>query len=583
MQPKREMRRKDGNAASFSKEEILLFITIRKNRTVLPDVLPRDLVADYQQEYASKIVAVKLDNTIHDLQTPVGKTRSLEFVELDSEAGWIVYRRSVEFLLIMAVHELFPGAEVIAKFRANNGLYCEVQLAGGEGEEARTLPAELVPKVEEEMRRIVAEDRPIVKEVMKREDAVRLFKDAKQIEKANLIASLELEFVSIYRCGGYYDYLYGAMMGSTGRLGRFALEAFEAGVLLRTPDLRSRGEVPPSMRQPKLSSVLAESKDWANILHCRYVTDLNRAIQSGRIGEVIRVSEALQEKRIAGIADHIAARRKDLRLILIAGPSSSGKTSFAQRLKVQLQVMGLRPVSISLDNYFVNREDTPKTPAGEYDYECLEALDVPEFNKDMLALLKGETITLPRYNFISGEREDSGITMSLQADQPIIVEGIHGLNEKLTAKIPRRNKFKIYVSALTQLNIDAHNRIPTTAARLIRRLVRDYQFRGASALKTLKQWPDVRQGEEKYIFPFQEEADVMFNSALIYELAALRRYAVPVLEAVTPDVPEYTKARRLLDFCQYFQDLPDEDDVPNNSLLREFIGKSVFFKGEDQV
>lgn len=561
----------------FFKEEIILFITIRKNRNILPDVLPRDLVADYQQEYASKIVAVKLDNTMHDLQTPVGRTRSLEFVELDSEAGWIVYRRSVEFLLIMAVHELFPRAEVIAKFRANNGLYCEVQLETG------NLPPELVPKVEAEMRRIVLEDRPIVKEVMARADAVRLFQDAKRMEKANLIASLNLASVSIYRCGGYYDYLYGAMLGSTAHLGRFALEPFEGGVLLRTPDLRSHGQVPGPVHQPKLSSVLAESKDWANILQCRYVTDLNRAIRSGRIGEVIRVSEALQEKRIAGIADHIAAQREDLRLILIAGPSSSGKTSFAQRLKVQLQVMGLRPVSISLDNYFVNREDTPKTPAGEYDYECLEALDVAEFNKDMLALLQGESVTLPRYNFITGERESSGITMSLQHDQPIIVEGIHGLNEKLTAKIPRKNKFKIYVSALTQLNIDAHNRIPTTAARLMRRLVRDYQFRGASALKTLKQWPDVRQGEEKYIFPFQEEADVMFNSALIYELAALRRYVVPVLEAVTPDVPEYTKARRLLDFCQYFLDLPDEEDVPNNSLLREFIGKSVFFKGESQV
>ena len=555
-----------------------MFVTIRKERNVLPQVLPRDLAADYQQEYASRIVAVKLDNTLHDLQTPIGKSRSIEFVELESEEGWIIYRRSVEFLLVMAVHELYPEAEVAAMFRANNGLYCEISVPG------KKLTEAMAQAIEAEMRRIVEEDRPIVKEVLEREAAVKLFKETKQVEKANLIASLKLPKVSIYRCGDYYDYLYGAMIGSTGHLGKFALDIFESGVLLRTPDLKSKGEVPPSVPQPKLSEVLTEAKNWANILRCRYVTDLNRAIRSGRISEVIRVSEALQEKHIAEIADYIAKHRQKLRLILIAGPSSSGKTSFAQRLRVQLQVMGLRPFSISLDNYFVNREDTPKTPAGAYDYECLEALDVDLFNKDMFALLKGESVVLPRYNFKTGEREWEGQTpLTLEKSQPIIVEGIHGLNEKLTAAIPREYKFKIYVSALTQLNIDAHNRIPTTDARLIRRLVRDYQFRGASALKTLKQWPDVRQGEEKYIFPYQEEADVMFNSAMIYELSALRRYAVPMLEAVTPDVPEYTKARRLLDFCQYFLDLPDEEDVPNNSILREFIGKSVFFKGEDQV
>lgn len=555
-----------------------MFVTIRKERNVLPQVLPRDLAADYQQEYASRIVAVKLDNTLHDLQTPVGKSRSIEFVELESEEGWIIYRRSVEFLLVMAVHKLYPEAEVAAMFRANNGLYCEISVPG------KKLTEVMVQAIEAEMRRLVEEDRPIVKEVLEREAAVKLFKETKQVEKANLIASLKLPKVSIYRCGDYYDYLYGAMIGSTGHLGKFALDIFESGVLLRTPDLKSKGEVPPSVLQPKLSEVLTEAKNWANILRCRYVTDLNRAIRSGRISEVIRVSEALQEKHIAEIADYIAKHRQKLRLILIAGPSSSGKTSFAQRLRVQLQVMGLRPFSISLDNYFVNREDTPKTPAGAYDYECLEALDVDLFNKDMFALLKGESVVLPRYNFKTGEREWEGQTpLTLEKSQPIIVEGIHGLNEKLTAAIPREYKFKIYVSALTQLNIDSHNRIPTTDARLIRRLVRDYQFRGASALKTLKQWPDVRQGEEKYIFPYQEEADVMFNSAMIYELSALRRYAVPMLEAVTPDVPEYTKARRLLDFCQYFLDLPDEEDVPNNSILREFIGKSVFFKGEDQV
>ena len=439
-----------------------MFVTIRKERNILPEVVPRDLAADYQQEYASRIVAVKLDNTLHDLQTPVGKSRSIEFVELESEEGWMIYRRTVEFLLIMAVHELYPDAEVAAMFRANNGLYCEISVPG------RTLTGAMVLAIESEMRRIVAENRPIVKEVMAREAAVKLFNETKQVEKANLIASLKLPKVSIYRCGDYYDYLYGAMIGSTGHLGKFALDIFESGVLLRTPDLKSKGEVPPSVPQPKLSEVLTEAKNWANILRCRYVTDLNRAIRSGRISEVIRVSEALQEKHIAEIADYIAKHCQKLRLILIAGPSSSGKTSFAQRLRVQLQVMGLRPVSISLDNYFVNREDTPKTPAGAYDYECLEALDVDLFNKDMLALLKGESVVLPRYNFVTGEREWEGQEpLILEKSQPIIVEGIHGLNEKLTAAIPREYKFKeSRQRAAAQHRCAQH--APTTDARRVR-------------------------------------------------------------------------------------------------------------------
>ena len=297
------------------------------------------------------------------------------------------------------------------------------------------------------------------------------------------------------------------------------------------------------------------------------------------IGDLIRISEALQEKRIAQIADHIFANHSNIRLILIAGPSSSGKTSFAQRLNIQLRVNGLHPIMLSLDDYFLNRDNTPINEKGEYNYECLEALDIKLFNKNMTDLLEGKSVQLPRYNFITGKREwNIEDTLSIQSDQPIIIEGIHGLNDKLTKDIPQKNKYKIYISALTQLNIDAHNRIPTTDIRFLRRLVRDYQFRGAYALKTLRQWPDVRAGEEKNIFPFQEEADAMFNSALIYELAVLKRYAVPLLEMVPRDVPEYTKANRLLDFCRCFSDITEEYDIPNNSLLREFIGKSIFFK-----
>jgi len=524
-------------------------------------------------ELAGVAVAANMDNEIHDLQNPVDGCGRLTFARQDSQEGWEVYRRSVTFLLITAVHEMAPEAEVRVDFSANGGLFIEVLgWPGG-------FRAESVQAIDQHMRAIVAERRPIVKRFLPRAEAVQLFKQSKAIEKANLIAALGRETVSVYACGAYTDYLYGAMLGSTESLGKFALDFFAPGLLLRTPSVASGGEVPPAKPQPKLSRVLQQAKRWADILHCDYVPDLNRANRSGKIGDIIRVSEALQEKSIAQIADHIAEKADDLRLILIAGPSSSGKTSFAQRLRIQLRVNGLEPVAISLDDYFRNRVDTPRTPEGAYDYEALEALDVPLFNEQMVQLLRGEEVELPYYNFLTGEREWGHYApFSIAPNQPIIIEGIHGLNEKLSAAIPRKNKYKIYISALTQLNVDAHNRIPTTSARLVRRLVRDYQFRGSSALKTLRQWPDVRKGEEAHIFPFQEEADVMFNSALIYELGVLRKYAKPLLEAVPAEAPEHVMARKLLDFCAYFDDITAEDEIPNNSLLREFIGKSVFFK-----
>jgi uridine kinase len=517
--------------------------------------------------------AGKLDGILRDLQTPVGGYHTIELIRLDEPSGRRIYRRSAIFLLVIAVHELYPKAGVVVQFSANNGLYCDINLPAG-----RKLDAVLVKAIEDRMRSIVAEQRPVLKKSLPREEAVKLFKQSKQIEKVNLIAALQQPMVSMYYCGDFYDYLYGPMLGNTGDIGAFALDFYAPGILLRTPEQGSVTAVPDSVAQPKLSNILGEAKDWAKILHCDYVTDLNRYNRQGDIGEIIHISEALQEKKIVEIADHIAKHRDQLRLVLIAGPSSSGKTSFAQRLRIQLRVNGLEPASISLDDYFCNREDTPRNEKGEYDFEALEALDLKLFNDNMVNLLKGEEVTIPTYNFVTGEREWNKAPMTLAAGEPVIIEGIHGLNEKLSVAIPRKNKYKIYISALTQLNIDSHNRIPTTDARLIRRLVRDYQFRGSSALKTLRQWPDVRAGEEKNIFPFQEEADTMFNSALIYELGVLKQYVVPMLAKVPRDVPEYTKARRLLDFCEYFDDIKDEDDIPNNSLLREFIGRSCFFK-----
>lgn len=531
-----------------------------------------EFAREQQQNYDSEIVGAILDNVLQDLQHETKGVQDVKFVTLDSKWGWDIYRRSVLFLLLTAAHELAPDAEGVAMFTANKGLFCEVRhIAYG-------LDAAGVARLEARMRGIIAENRPIVREELSREEAVRLFKKSKQIEKANLIASLKRDVVSIYHCGDFYDYLYGPMLPETQHLGKFALDFEAKGILVRTPDILSHGEVPKRLPQPKLSHVLEESKRWAAILHCNYVPDLNRATRLGKIGEVIRISEALQEKRVAQIADYIADHREKLRFILIAGPSSSGKTSFAQRLRIQLCVTGLNPISISLDDYFRNRADTPRNEKGEYDYESLGALDTELLNKDMLALLQGEEVILPRYNFVTGMREwQTETPLMVTKDQPIIIEGIHGLNEKLSEKIPRDRKFKIYVSALTQLNIDAHNRIPTTDARLIRRLVRDYRTRGAHALRTLKMWPEVRAGEEKNIFPYQEDADVMFNSALIYELGVLKKYAEPILRAVPVEADEHVEARRLLDILQYFDDITDEYQVPNNSILREFIGKSVFF------
>ena len=542
-----------------------------KGREIPAEMTLLELAQAVQKKGEPLIVAARVDNVLRDLQTPVGDFHTIELVDTRSEFGRRIYRRSVVFLLIMAVRELYPEAELVVQFTAHKGLYCAIQ-------SPFDVTESVVLELEQRMREIVAENRPIVKKRLQREEVVQLFKKSEQIEKANLVMSLETEKASLYYCGEFYDYLFGPMVSATGVLDKFALDAMPGGVLLRTPEPSAPEIVPAFKEQPKFGSILMEAERWASVLHCDYVSDLNRYIRRGEVADIIHVSEALHEKKIAEIADHIASNIKELRLILIAGPSSSGKTSFAQRLRIQLRVNGIEPVSISLDDYFRNWEDTPRTKDGAYDFENIGALDVELFNDHLVRLLNGEEVILPHYNFLTGKREVGSEHLSIAPTSPLIVEGIHGLNEALTASVPRGKKFKIYISALTQLNIDAHNRIPTTDARLLRRMVRDYQFRGAYALKTLRQWPDVRAGEEKNIFPFQEEADAMFNSALIYELAVLKRYAVPLLEMVPRDVPEYTKANRLLDFCRCFSDITEEYDIPNNSLLREFIGKSIFFK-----
>ena len=523
-----------------------------------------------QQKHTALITAVKIDNLLRDLQTDITPASQIEFIDMTQEDGILAYQRSILFIMMASVNLLYPDKEVVVEHSVNNGVYCELLPKGD-------LTAEDVIRIEEKMREFIAKKKDILKISLPREDAVALFRESQQIEKSKLIESLKQDIVSLYYCSGYYDYLYGPMLYNTELLDKFALDFYSPGLILRTPLKENPDQIPPAMKQRKLSMILSEADRWADILRGNYVTNLNDYIKENKSGDIIRISEALHEKKIAQIADHIVEDTQHLRLILIAGPSSSGKTTFAQRLRIQLLVNGLNPTSISLDDYFLDRELTPKNEHGEYDFESLYALDLDLFNKHMLALLNGEPVEIPVYNFTTGYREWRNHIVQVEKNQPIIIEGIHGLNDELTKDIPNNMKYKIYISALTQLAIDGHNRIPTTAARLIRRIVRDNQFRGSHPLKTIRQWSEVRAGENKNIFPYQENADVMFNSALIYELSILKKYAKPLLNKIDATLPEYNVSKRLIDFLDYFDDIQNEDDIPNNSILREFIGKSCFF------
>ena len=543
-----------------------------QEKTYGQETILREMAKDVATPEGELIVAAITDGRVRGLSEAAGAYRSLSWVFVGDAIGQRIYRSSVLFLFVVAMRELYGAEETefIVRDSANSGLYCDLVLPGG-------ITDESLAAIEAKMRAIIREDRPIERRTVPREEAVRLFKAVRQIPKANIIAAMKEQEIGLWFCGEQYDDLNGMLLDRTGALGCFTLERMDAGILFRTPS--GGGLVlPKPIFQPKFAQTLQDAKAWAKILRCEYLPDLNRIIQFGRTGDLIRISEALHEKKIAEIADRIAENIKKARLVMIAGPSSSGKTSFAQRLKVQLRVTGLEPVSISLDDYFLDREKTPRTPEGAYDYESLRALHVELFNEHLVALMAGKEVALPRYDFVTGCRIDgAGEKLCVTPEQPILVEGIHGLNEELTHAVPRDRKFKVYVSALTHLNLDMHNRIPLTGARLIRRLVRDYQFRASSAIKTLRQWPDVRRGENRNIFPFQEEADAIFNSALIYELAVLKKYAVPLLDAVPPEVPEYVHAQGLLQFLANFGNIRDEDDIPNNSILREFIGKSCFF------
>ncbi|RCX19972.1 uridine kinase [Anaerobacterium chartisolvens] len=539
-------------------------------RSVPEGISLNELSESFKKKFKSAIVAAKVDNDIKELNFELTGDCRVEFIDITNEDGARIYRRSLHFILIKAVNDLFPERKTVISHSISKGMYCEIR--GDSDFEPHE--AELIEK---RMREIVDAEIPFVRHIMPAEEARLMFIKEGRQDRCHAIQYRDKDYVTIYSCDGLNDYFYGYMLPHTGYVKVFGVRHYTYGVILLFPDRSNPDVLPPFKEQKKLFNIFVEYKHWGRILGVGNVGALNDIVDSGEIGSFIRVAEALQEKKIGHIADMITGSESRKRIVLISGPSSSGKTTFANRLAIQLRVNGVRPVTISLDDYFVDRDNTPKDENGQYDYEALEAIDVQLFNRHLSELICGCEVEIPIFNFPRGMRDEAGRKLCIEKDQVIIIEGIHGLNERLTSSIPRESKFKVYVSALTSMNIDDHNRIPTTDTRVIRRMVRDHQFRGCSAINTLRWWPSVRRGEERNIFPYQEEADVMFNSSLAYELGVLKLLAEPLLGEVGPSNPEYSEAKRLTEFLSYFLPIATHD-IPHNSIIREFIGGSCFYK-----
>lgn len=527
-----------------------------------------DLAQKYQDNYEFPIIVAKVNGVIQELYHEVQENSEVSFYTTKKTDGKRAYIRGMSMLLLKAVYEVIPNEEIDSisiDFCLDSGYFCRMK---GKVK----LTEELLGKIENKMKQFVEEDILFEKKVIPTREAKKLFTTLGMHDKSKLMEYRRNSRTTIYSLGGFIDYFYGAMPYSTAILKYFHLELFEEGFVFICPKKENPTTMPefkPSMKQYHTMQI---ATDWSAKLQVSSVGELNEIVVNGGLQELMLTQEALHEKTIGDIAVDIAKR--GCKVVTIAGPSSSGKTTFSYRLSTQLKTLGLCPHPIGLDDYFVNREDTPKDEDGKYDYECLGAIDVKQFNEDLTALLKGEPIQMPTYNFITGMREYNKPVMQIGKDDILVIEGIHGLNDQLTYSIARQDKYKIYISALTTLNLDAHNRIPTTEGRLIRRMIRDARTRGNTAQKTISMWQSVRRGESKYIFPFQEESDAMFNSALIYELAAMKLYADPLLFQVPKDCPEYTEAQRLLKFFDYFLPI-DPHDVPLNSILREFIGGGI--------
>lgn len=530
----------------------------------------KKIAEEYQTQYENDIVLVLVDGKLQELLKECKQDCKLEFVTTDTKIGNETYRRSMCLLLVKAIEDI-TSKESVPKIRVqysvSKGYYCTVD---GEFKVTDTF----LQQLEKRMTELVQEKAPIKKKTVHIDDAISLFNQQGMYDKERLFQYRRASAVNLYEIEGMADYYYGYMVPDASYLKYFALYRYDEGFVLQMPVKEKPKVIPPFEPQKKLFQILKESTQWGDMMHIETVADLNDQITKQGMQEVILVQEAYQERKVAELAMQIA-QRPNVKFVLIAGPSSSGKTTFSHRLSIQLQTLGLRPHPIAVDNYFVNREYTPKDENGDYDFECLEAIDCELFNHQLMELLEGKEVQIPTFNFKTGKREYNTPPTKMGKQDILVIEGIHCLNDALTYKLASKNKFKIYISALTQLNIDEHNRIPTTDGRLLRRMVRDSRTRGTSAQNTIAMWHSVRRGEEKNIFPFQEEADAMFNSALIYELAVLKQYAEPILFGIDKNCVEYMEAKRLLKFLDYFVGI-NAENVPKNSLLREFIGGGCF-------
>lgn len=529
-----------------------------------------ELSLRFKDKFKTQIMAAKIRNRVFPLTAGITESCSVHFIDRSDEEGMRIYTRSLTMLFIRACREVLPESEISVEHSLNKGLYCEIKKVGA-------LSPRIIKSVESKMREIASQKETFERFELNLEEAKKILLSIGFEDKSDLLSYRNEETIPLYKFGWMIDNYYGYLVYDSSYLDCFELKFYLPGVILRFPTISEPNRLPEYVDNPKLYGVFRESENWSDLVNIENIPQLNNKIKSGFGEELIYVCEALHEKKIAEIADKIASKKEQIKLILIAGPSSSGKTTFAERLKIHLLVNGISPVPISMDNYYIDRESIPLDEYGKRDLEAISTIDIELLNEHLCRLIQGEDVEIPFFNFKLGVREYKGHTVKLKESQPIIIEGIHGLNEQLTPMIPKRNKFKIYISALTQLNVDSHNRIPTTDTRLIRRIVRDNQFRGASITDTLNMWQSVRRGEEKYIFPFQEMADVMFNSALIYELAVLKPYILPLLDQIDESNPFLNEANRLRKFMKYFVDL-DSISVPSTSIIKEFLGGSSFHK-----
>ena len=512
-------------------------------------------------------ICAKVNNKVEGMHFRLYHNKDVEFLNMTSGSGSRNYTRTLFFILCKAVHDLYPRSSVVIDIPVSNGYYVDLSIG-------HDVNLDDVTRIRHRMQEIIDARMPITRHEVPTEDAIRMFDQKGDEAKARLLRSAGSLYTTYYQIDDYVDYYYGSLLTNTSQIYLFGLERYFDGLLLRIPDLKNPGVLPEMTKQDKMFSIFKEHHHWQNIVGVRTVGDFNEIVGAGRSTDLINVSEALQEKKISQIADEIAGR-KGVKLVLLAGPSSSGKTTTCKRLSIQLVANGLKPLQISLDDYFVNRDQTPRDENGEYDYESIYALNLNLINEQFNALFRGEEVELPKYDFQTGVSRPSGKKLKMQENNVLVVEGIHALNPELTAHIPERQKFRVYVSALTTILLDDHNYIPTTDNRLLRRIIRDYKYRGVDARESIRRWPSVRSGENKWIFPFQENADAVFNSAMLFELAVIKQQAEPLLEQVPENCEEYSEAYRLRKFLKYIRPIPNKD-IPPTSLLREFLGGSSF-------